>query len=387
MPPARIHKKCCGALVVAFTLVGNFCDRVHGRQLPRTQVASDLTFESFLQHPPVISSARFQMEQLERRDLYSPVASLPEQGQSQKRGNNGSRVLPQFAPSLPRPARSDTACIPVTYSYQVKLDGENYLLARLNPGPGSGSGGYWNQTRWKTTGESEQDTNIGLVLADLQINPSNALFVNHKICKELVRNVANLGIYEMIPGSTIWREGDHHFSALYEDPESLASSDDATSSPLRLEVDLTYSNNVPATASVTMDSGRAFTVVYKYSALFFAGRFPVELSRYFDFSRGEDGRAYTIRFEDLALGQGPLPVSELDPLQALGVKFTSTIVWSNGVRYNSSPQGLSRIRTSAEIAAIIAKQRGLSLRSRVALLLFLTLPAVYLVVHTLKHRT
>jgi len=322
--------------------------------------SSALTFESFLQYPPIITNAIFEED-------------IPED-------NSPSRALPQA--NLPT--------LDQVITCQLRYEGDNYLVAVIKPDVG-GSGGKFNDIRWGTV---PVERTYCISYADDKTNPKGIPpFWRDVQVRYRARRFLNLGFYEVLPGHLTWIPRQHRFTATCDTPSFLRAvvETDANGS-LRtnwvgdneMTVELKYENGVPVMASGRLTSGITFVVIYKYRQDFYAGRLPIEFTRYFDQSRGDDGRAYTIRVKVLEIAANHIPIEEFDPHQVLRDKFSTAYVWTNGVRFRETDAGaLVKTPTLAEVVSAsylpghLARSKNLGFR--VAILLFLLLPIFYLI--------
>jgi hypothetical protein len=313
---------------------------------------TDLTFESFIQHPPSIQNAVWE-EDVPRGVLDPAIPAM---------AGPGSHVMPAKA-----------------FVYRLVYDQQNYFLehiADVNSRVAlGGSGGQFGPILWGAQ-HGRTDTNCWITYFDTNTDPADYSpmqkpeskappysMVNQELqARYDARRFLCLGMFEMVPGTAVWTNGGRQFTATYDEPSAFKTivSSDSPSGSLRTNlvplhggmiVKLEYQNGVPVEALVALDCGVQYFVDYKYSRDFAAGRLPVEFSRYFDPSRGDDGKAYTIRVKDLKLASGPIPLTEFDFHEALHRKYVSVKMWKNGEAYRESPQGLMKALTAAEVAA------------------------------------
>ena len=125
-----------------------------------------------------------------------------------------------------------------------------------------------------------------------------------------------------------------------------------------MTVKLTYDHGVPVQADTlldqpdgALDSGNLFTLTYKYSPNFAGGRFPVEFANYYYPAPGRREKSFTIRVARFGLRPAPSPSPIFDYHQAMNRRQMQVDVWTNGVRYRETPNGLVTPPTLEELAA------------------------------------
>jgi hypothetical protein len=355
-----------GVLLAAATATVTLVEARSGGS-PAASAASGLSFESFLEKPPRIANALWEMDV-----PASPGGSFGNVTLTGPAGSNAGsfQLIVEASPAH-------------TEAQRLVYDGDNYLLAQLmdvhSSSGGGGSAGQYNGMQWGVQ-YAPNDARSWLVSWDTNSNPTDVLTqpttgrrppVHLEIQgRYAARRFLCLGMYEMVPGSVIWTKDRTQFTATYDEPDASnpVIERDINGSVLRtnmvpfhgqMTVKLKYENDVPVEADINLDGKMQHFVTYKYSRDFEAGRLPVEFSRYSDRAHKESGRGYTIRVKSLELASGPIPISELDPHAALGRRFFLPKVFTNGVAYREGPNGeLQPLPTLEELSAGQTGRKG-----------------------------
>ena len=350
--------------------------------------APALTFESCIQHPPRILNAVFEVE--------APGST----NEFEIAGPSGEITTNRnFQP-------------PETNVYRLKYDGQNYSLVHVAGvdavvGLG-GSGGQFGDVQWGAhrapnparTWLTVWNTNSDPVefpkldLSDLVLFQGGTNQVTRMVGKSVVVTnqiqtnhvtpfaMANLeimasyeaheliclGMGEMVPGTAVWTNGQPQFTATYDEPGAFRPvvERDAAGAPIRtnfpplhgqMTVKLTYDHGVPIQADTlldqpagALDTGNLFTLTYKYSPDFAGGRFPVEFDNYYYPAPGRREKSFTIRVHELELAPGPIPIADFDYHQAMNRRQMQVDVWTNGMRYRETPNGLVKPPSLEELA-------------------------------------
>ncbi|HZQ47771.1 MAG TPA: hypothetical protein VFC07_12205 [Verrucomicrobiae bacterium] len=277
---------------------------------PQSSDLRDLTFESFLQHPPLIANAIYEI-------TTPPDADYP------------NAVLKQ--------------------TFTLSSEDTNYLLKAVST-MGEFYGGRFGGVCWRL------DQGV-LMCSDPALNPPGTPLEGEMMRRITVNRLLDLGIQPMVPGSVKWDKGQEQFTAGYKlagpmfvwhrDANGTASKTNTVEGG-HLVVTLSYEKNVPVTASVKEDSGRTYFIKYKYRSDFYKGRLPAEWTFYNDSSFGEKAEVFTLRLLKLELSQSGSSLAAFDPRQALGKKIKQYGIWSNGVQYWVQPKGPMQPVLSAE---------------------------------------
>jgi len=126
----------------------------------------------------------------------------------------------------------------------------------------------------------------------------------------------------------------------------------------QMTVKLTYDHGVPVHADTmqdqpkgALDNGLPFTFTYQYRPDFAGGRFPVEIDVYYCASPGRREKSFTIRAHDLELAPGPIPIADFGYRPAMNRRQMRVDVWTNGMRYRETPNGLVKPPSLEELAA------------------------------------
>jgi hypothetical protein len=150
----------------------------------------------------------------------------------------------------------------------------------------------------------------------------------------------SLGIQEMLPGSAVWEQGQHRFTAKAKDGKDLV-------------VEIALENGVPAIAYILADDGQKHEKVeYKYSPGFYGGQVPIEFTAYWIIpgvtnGQSNDQRISDIRVKALEISDKQLDKSLLNPIQITGK--SERFFYSNNIEYWVQKSGkVSRVLTLEE---------------------------------------
>lgn len=350
--------------------------------------SSQITFESFLEHPPAI-------ERMVCEEVTDARPAIPEQ--DAKLGHlalQQSGLIPTGAKFIP-----DDRVSAETNRVEIKWDGLNYLYFRSSPRFTSYVGKR-NGTTWfggPFPGGLFPGA-VSVALIDPKINPAGFHAQQLNVFDAGVRRIVNLGLIDMDPGTARFDPKSHRLTASFHhakwrgiDYTNANGSVEHTSVMPRsrsgiysptvrgiLTADFNYSNNVPVAATISespnSDGASPSTIRYRYSRGFYNGKLPVAF---------EIGGC-TTRVLELTLADGPLSPDQFDPQFALPGKLSSETVWSNGLQYFRSAQNNATIRilTAKELAAL----RHNGWFPKLAVLSLLLSPALYLA-YKLSHRS
>jgi len=251
-----------------------------------------VTFFSMLERTPIVSNAVFEKE--------------------------------VFLPGIPVGARKQT--------FTFLADGDNYRLSTQGIAVGKFEGSSWQQEQGNLT------------LFDPKINQfdgnSGGIVQGESTCKMTVDLFLSLGIQEMLPGSAVWEQGQHRFTAKAKDGKDLV-------------VEIALENGVPAIAYILADDGQKHEKVeYKYSPGFYGGRVPIEFTAYWIIpgvanGQSNDQRICDIRVKALEISDKQLDKSLLNPIQIAGK--SERFFYSNNIEYWVQKSGkISRVLTVEE---------------------------------------
>jgi RNA polymerase sigma factor (sigma-70 family) len=335
-----------------------------------SSAADDLSFESFLQNPPRILNAAWELDvPASSGNLAREIVVTNPDGSTNSATNSWTFT------TLNTDAHTE--------AYRLVYDQDDYLLAQLTDVQSragwGGSAGQYNGMRWGVqpamnearswlvswdTNSNPIEINPGLMEAGIHFTTNQTPPINLEIQgRYAVRRFLCWGMFEMVPGTAVWSKDRTQFTATYDEPGAFKPvvERDAKGAILRtnlvpihgqMTVKLKYENGLPREADFSVAPGIQSVIEYTYSPDFAGGRLPVEYRYYFDRSRGEEGRSYTVRVKSLELATGPIPVAELDPHTALDRKFFFPKLFTNGVVYREGPDGkLQPEPTLAELSA------------------------------------
>jgi len=350
--------------------------------------SSALTYESFIRNPPAISNAVWEVDY--------PASSLSE-----------AAAKAFHTTETNEPAE--------TLAFRLMYDGQNYFLGHIADVHSTialaRSGGQFKSIQWATH-IGQTATNCFVVAWDTNSDPVEAMLSepDHKqkgppfsmVNQELMaryqaRTFICLGMFEMVPGSAIWDKDQHQFTATYDEPSAYkpVMVKDANSGsfltnyvPLhgQMTVKLTYEDEVPAKAEVALDCGIQYILLYKYSSNYANGRLPVEFTRYFDPSLGEQGKGYTIRVNKLEFASAPIPIEDFDFHKALNRRRVSVRMWSKNDVYRETKAGLEKAFTKEELAAGKTTRYGRSQTVRTVAIFLLLLAGALPIFLTFRNR-
>ena len=210
-----------------------------------------------------------------------------------------------FMPGIPDKARKQT--------FTFLADGDNYRLSTQGIRAGKFEGISWQQLMGN------------LSLFDPKINQldgnSGGIIQQEAVCRMTVDIFLSLGIQVMLPGSAVWDQDKHRFTAKSKDGKGLA-------------VEATLSNGVPAAAFILADNGQQIErVEYKYSPGFYDGQVPIEFTAYW-IKPGANNQAQEIcdiHIKELEIADEPLDQDILNPAKIAGT--STTMFYSNNIEY------------------------------------------------------
>ena len=272
---------------------------------PPTGNHAGVTYFSMLERTPIIANAVFEKE--------------------------------LFLDGVPAQARKQT--------FTFLADGDNYRLSTEGFGGGKFEGISWQQG------------NGYPVLFDPKANnpdgDSGGVVQLESTCKGTVDLFLALGIKEMLPGSAVWDQDKHRFTAKTEDGKDFV-------------VETTLENGVPATAYILTDDGQKYIKIqFKYSPGFYDGQVPIEFTAYWvkpgaeneQSKHSKDLKIYDIRVKALEISNEHLDKTLLDPT---GIAGSSTrFFYSNNILYWIRKSGkVSRVLTIEEANKEIERIRA-----------------------------
>ena len=277
-----------------------------------------VTFESFLEHPPAIVDAEFEIT----NPPFPPEIIAQMKQTAEKENRSGIlEVLPQLASPQPNPC-------------QLLLDETNMILNRPAMG---GYEGHFGSTDWALIGNS-------LRLVDHRINTTEndtGLLGVPENKMRPVKRLLNLGMESMVSGTVEWVKGADHFTA-----KCNQVLDGSNSTEGRLDVSLHYANGVPLTATTRDEWGNKEEITYKYDPAFFGGQLPVE----FEVMGKSHKELFSLQIKKLQLPETHFDSTGFDPRVVLKGKYAMLIVESNNISYGVSRRGIMRPVISAEEA-------------------------------------
>jgi hypothetical protein len=229
-----------------------------------------------------------------------------------------------FMDGIPAAARKQT--------FTFLADGDNYRLSTAGIGMGKFDGISWQQL------------NGNLTLFDPKANKpggdSGGTVEGESVARMTVDLFLTLGIKEMLPGSAVWDQDNHRFTA-----KTKAGND--------LVVETTLENGVPVAAyTLTGDGQRYVRVQFKYSPGFYGGQVPTEFTAYWvkpgaKNEQPQKLKIYSIRVKALEISDEHLDTALLDPTQIVG--SLTTMFYSNNILYWTRKNGeVSRVLTLEE---------------------------------------
>ena len=243
------------------------------KTVPPTGSHTGVSFFSVLEKPPIITNAVFEKE--------------------------------VFIPGIPDKARKQT--------FTFLADGDNYRLSTQGIGAGKFEGICWQQLMGN------------LSLFDTKINQldgnSGGIIQQEAVCRMTVDIFLSLGIQDMLPGSALWDQDKHRFTAKAKDGKGLV-------------VETTLTNGVPAVAYILADDGQQIEKVeYKYSPGFYDGQLPIEFTAYWikPGAKNESQKIYDIRVKALEIADEPLDQDILNPAKIDGT--STTMIYSNNIAF------------------------------------------------------
>ncbi len=366
----------CFCMGVAFLAISN--GSLQAQEASNGTQSLDLTFESFLEHPPEIASAICQ--ETVDNSMLDPALSTNSVVTRQPNGTGPIHKL----------GKSQMQLITNSFTFLVKFkwDGTNYLMfQKMDSGPGQYRGRF-NGVYWHGMVIPSGKPGAGRVpitLIDPQINPPG--FRQQQIAKAMdnVNSFVNLGFPAIDPGSLVWDKDNHRFSASFHRFSGNAVSPQrATNNGSLIGVNITdsqqhgtmtaelkYENEVPVMAVVRQQvagNDSEYTINYTYSPDFHLGRFPVE------YTSGN----HRVHYQELILVSGPIQKADFDPQVALKGKIAGQTFWSNGLTYYHNPSlGVLKMPTTEDYMAMLARQNRTAVIGRMAIFILLMCPAIY----------
>ena len=196
----------------------------------------------------------------------------------------------------------------------------------------------------KVDGTSWQQLNGVLTLSDPKGNKpggdSGGTVEGESVARMTVDLLLTLGIKDMLPGSAVWDQDKHRFTA-------------KTKSGTDLVVETTLESGVPAAAYIlTSDGQKYIRLQFKYSPGFYGGQVPIEFTAYWVKpgamnEQSDDLRIYTIRVKALEISDKHLDAALLKPTHT--ARSGATLFYSNNVLYETRKNGaVSRVLTTEE---------------------------------------
>jgi hypothetical protein len=329
----------------------------------------NISFESFLQNPPVIRHAAFD-------------------------------VIVGNDTDLTKPHDVSTTFI---------LDGTNFLMSEVPVGAelmhknGLYFCGELNGVRWHGGGWGNDGI---LMMFDPSINtnssnPQDPMYWSETSVKAIEDNrekinlMMCLGIQKMVVGSIVWQAGATNFSASFHGMgNDMTVARRAGGTPITnyladtgtLLVQVAYDHGVPANAIVEL-AGRSefwgYLIKYRYTSDFFNGRLPSEWTVYSHFNGNVEER-YSVKVRELELADESLPLGILDPRQTLAAQWKEKSISSNNVDYWVNGINMTPVLTAASAQALQVKKNidanpPALIHARVQILcVFLVPPLLYL---------
>jgi hypothetical protein len=299
-------------LAAFFTLI--YVSYSHVEAATNLVDSSTVSFEAFLQHPPQIAMAIFEIQNFPPDNLGNSSVNTSE---ALKKGS-------------------------------IKSDGTNFIVDRVEVAPS----GEWHHVtgrigdvRWNYTRLTNETQGI-LREFDPKLGPETDGWLQlETLAKWPLHRLANLGMEEMIPGTVVWDNKDtNSFSAAFSRnmPGPRGRGRGPGNVPQRLSiqgnmrVQLHYKNGVPETANVQVNgqgdfpANLTYSVSYEYDPAFYDGRLPVMFTK-ID-SLGD--KVFTARFRQLEMSREPLALSEFNPSELFKNHIGGTIVMSNAQPYS-----------------------------------------------------
>ncbi len=343
--------------------------------------SSEPTFEALLEHPAMIEQATWEWGAGYSTPELAFMRSNTLIGGRTRRGEQGGQITEMT------PAGASVAFMTNAFVKLLKWDGTNYIVfnkveqdeaprGRITNGVywGKFNGIYWKGAVFPTrrAGEGIGGGAIAASVIDPKINPPGFRQAELAAGLTIIKEGVNFGFPAMVPGSLVWDRKNHRLSASlrqYWDRVSRKVVTDSGNGMITnivekpaeeadgtMTAELTYEDQLPVIAVVheTYEDGfinYTNTVTYKYSPDFHHGRLPIEYA----VSRGD-----TVRYHELILASGPIPMAQFDPLIALkgqvleiDGKWSGQLVWSNGLPYvNDSALGLISQQDSRAISMV-----------------------------------
>jgi len=263
------------------------------------------TVYSFLEKPPIISTATFERE---INMKYMP-ASIPAGAQKQ--------------------------------TFTISLDGEDYRMDF-----GGGMDGRLGQLYWQTIGRqlTRFDTRF-----NRQDGNSGGIVQSSTVARGGINSLVSAGITTASIKHIEWQNGNQ---------KATFDADDGN----KYTVEFVEENGHLVLATVhDAETGRADGVVaYRYDPQFCEGQFPAEITRYFGDRVDEKEKAYIIRIQSLNVSANHLAPDILDPDKFILTTHANYIpfFYSNNVPYWADAKGeVKRVLTAEENAAEIEKIR------------------------------
>jgi RNA polymerase sigma factor (sigma-70 family) len=259
---------------------------------PPTGSHTGVTFFSMLERTPIVANAVFEKE--------------------------------LFLDSIPAGARKQT--------FTFLADGDNYRLSTGAMRGGKFEGSSWDQLNGNLTLFNPKANKPG--------GYSDAPVALELTCRMTVDIFLTLGISPMLPGSAVWDQDKHRFTAKTRDGKNLV-------------VETTLEDGVPVAAYLLTDDGQRYErIQFKYSPGFYDGHVPIEFTAYWIKPGAEDEqsaklRIYSIRVKALEISDEHLDTDLLDPTQLAGI--STTLFYSKNILYWIRKNGeVSRVLTADE---------------------------------------
>jgi len=285
-------------------ILSTFIINSSGQSTKTGFTSSGVTFESLLEHPPVIADVIFEKE--------------------------------MFPESVPEAARKQV--------FEVKLDGDNYFLSAFaGDMPSDTYGGRFGGVRWEVHGGY-------LTKSDPELNQLGSPLDGVEWVTRMTANmVINMGLFELIPGSAIWDAAQHRVVGRMSDGRQILAQ-------------FTYVAGLPTQCTIKEGTaGHSIgSITYQYRPDFHGGRLPIEFTRSADAdAKYEQSKLFTIRIRKLEFSTGPIPADIMNPVSALGQKLKGVAMYSNSVLYLVGDSGkITRAQTAEEVNEQVAKMQG-----------------------------
>jgi hypothetical protein len=266
------------------------------------------TVYSFLEKPPIISTATFERE----INMKNMPATIPAGAQKQ--------------------------------TFTISLDGEDYRMDF-----GGGMAGRFGQLYWQIIGGQ-------LIRFDTRFNRqdgnSGGIVQGGTVARMGINSLVSAGITTASIKHIEWQNGNQ---------KAAFDADDGN----KYTVEFVEENGhlVLATVHTVHDAETGWAdgiVAYHYDPQFCEGQFPVEITRYFGDRMDEKEKAFIIRIKSLEVSRDHLASSILDPGKFMMTnKNYTSLFYSNNILYWAAAKGeVQRVLTAKENAAEIEKIRN-----------------------------